>query len=529
VPGQSDVNQTFGAVVPGHPTKPHAVTSKATSSGTTSFAYDPDGNLLSETWAGGARHYGFDALSRLTCVGTALGSCNALVVDYDASGVRVRDEGVDAPGGAWHQRRYADELFTLDDGRGDFHIFAFGEPIAYKRKAPVTLRTAGIWAVRGIELPVPPPRAVALVVGLGLAALVVLAVGLGWTPGLREDPVPGCLALGLVVLLVVPPLPARAGGGGTTVTYRRWILADPLGSANVILEPDGRVERETVYAPFGAIHDDEGAHGTDTEVFAGHPREPATGLHYMQARWQHPGTGSFLSVDPLVASVADPQSFNAYSYARANPVRYVDPTGMQFEWLDPMYLCYCWGVGCPASEIPIPPAGGDGFPDEDPWWERGQGVYADSESVATDASRESHAGSPIPPEAIKILAELAGEHFDRSDLENARIHQASPDQIQRAKEEIGFTPDALTKGNDIFVNPDHTLDLTKPEDLALLAHELVHVRQYRTIPDFERVRSRARERLMRDGWSKERAYLGNRYESEARTLQRRVLLILSTR
>jgi hypothetical protein len=37
-----------------------------------------------------------------------------------------------------------------------------------------------------------------------------------------------------------------------------------------------------------------------------------------------------------------------------------------------MYLCYCWGVGCPASEIPIPPAGGDGFPDENPWWERSE-------------------------------------------------------------------------------------------------------------------------------------------------------------
>ncbi len=40
------------------------------------------------------------------------------------------------------------------------------------------------------------------------------------------------------------------------------------------------------------------------------------------------GDDSFLSVDPLVANYADPQSFNAYSYARNNPANLTDPTGM---------------------------------------------------------------------------------------------------------------------------------------------------------------------------------------------------------
>jgi len=119
------------------------------------------------------------------------------------------------------------------------------------------------------------------------------------------------------------------------VVYRRWILGDHLGSATVVLEAnplqpgtqEGRAERETVYSPFGAIHQDEGAEGTDTEVFAGHPREPATNLHYMQARWQNPTTGSFLSVDPVVPNAADPQAFNAYAYARSNPLTFNDPSG----------------------------------------------------------------------------------------------------------------------------------------------------------------------------------------------------------
>ena len=127
---------------------------------------------------------------------------------------------------------------------------------------------------------------------------------LPWAP--LEPPSP--LTVALVVVLVVPPLPARAGGGGTSVLYRRWILSDPLGSATVVLEAnpqqpgsrEGRAEREVAYAPFGKAHQVAGSQGLDTDVFAGHPREATTGLHYMRARWFDPTTGTFLSVDPVV-------------------------------------------------------------------------------------------------------------------------------------------------------------------------------------------------------------------------------------
>jgi len=49
----------------------------------------------------------------------------------------------------------------------------------------------------------------------------------------------------------------------------------------------------------------------------------------MQARWYDPGSGRFLSVDPLIRSAATPQSANPYSYTENNPVNGVDPTG---EW-----------------------------------------------------------------------------------------------------------------------------------------------------------------------------------------------------
>ena len=48
----------------------------------------------------------------------------------------------------------------------------------------------------------------------------------------------------------------------------------------------------------------------------------------LQARWYDPESGTFLSVDPVVADAADPQSYNAYAYARNNPIYFTDPTGM---------------------------------------------------------------------------------------------------------------------------------------------------------------------------------------------------------
>jgi hypothetical protein len=51
------------------------------------------------------------------------------------------------------------------------------------------------------------------------------------------------------------------------------------------------------------------------------------GLKYFNARWYDAGTGRFISEDPARDGV------NWYAYAAANPMRFVDPTGLQF--LDP--------------------------------------------------------------------------------------------------------------------------------------------------------------------------------------------------
>jgi RHS repeat-associated protein len=52
-----------------------------------------------------------------------------------------------------------------------------------------------------------------------------------------------------------------------------------------------------------------------------------TGLYYYGARYYDPAIGRFISVDPVIANVYNPQVINPYSYCLNNPLRYIDPTG----------------------------------------------------------------------------------------------------------------------------------------------------------------------------------------------------------
>ena len=51
----------------------------------------------------------------------------------------------------------------------------------------------------------------------------------------------------------------------------------------------------------------------------------------MNGRVYDPNLGRFLTPDPHVQSIGDPQSYNRYSYVLNNPLRYSDPTGY-FAW-----------------------------------------------------------------------------------------------------------------------------------------------------------------------------------------------------
>jgi RHS repeat-associated protein len=136
---------------------------------------------------------------------------------------------------------------------------------------------------------------------------------------------------------------------------KHYIL-DHLGSPRFITNASGQAVGPQNFAPFGS----GGATGTGTLQFAGMERDlTAVGGTYPDLRdYDHHrfydlDWGRFLSLDPVLGSPTNPQSWNRYVYVRNNPMNLTDPTGMQTglaERCPPPYKC---AVSPPKPE-PIP-------------------------------------------------------------------------------------------------------------------------------------------------------------------------------
>jgi RHS repeat-associated protein len=126
-----------------------------------------------------------------------------------------------------------------------------------------------------------------------------------------------------------------ADGGGT-----QYLTTDHLGSTRLVTDAAGSPVKRYDYLPFGEeIPSGIGfrttglGYGSDSFPlkFTGKERDAETGLDYFKARYFSSAQGRFTSPDPLhilKQKIRDPQQWNMYSYARNNPLRFFDPTGM---------------------------------------------------------------------------------------------------------------------------------------------------------------------------------------------------------
>jgi RHS repeat-associated protein len=64
--------------------------------------------------------------------------------------------------------------------------------------------------------------------------------------------------------------------------------------------------------------------------FTGKERDAESGLDFFGARYTSSAQGRFTSADPLGGHREDPQTLNRYTYARNDPLRFTDPTGLDF-------------------------------------------------------------------------------------------------------------------------------------------------------------------------------------------------------
>jgi RHS repeat-associated protein len=128
-------------------------------------------------------------------------------------------------------------------------------------------------------------------------------------------------------------------GGTSSLTGTRYLTADPLGSTRLVTDAAGGSQQCSDYFPFG----EELAAGTGsrpacyngaiepTQKFTGKERDGETGLDYFGARYMSAAQGRFTTPDPLMASAkaSNPQTWNRYAYALNNPLKFVDPDGLE--------------------------------------------------------------------------------------------------------------------------------------------------------------------------------------------------------
>ena len=125
-----------------------------------------------------------------------------------------------------------------------------------------------------------------------------------------------------------------------------------INSSSVITDANGNVTARMVYLPFGELSQANSSGGdVVTSKFTGQEYDEELGLYYFGARYYDPAIGRFISADSIVPSASDAQTFNRYTYARDNPIVYVDPTGHFLDFIGNFFSAVWSGITTIGSAI----------------------------------------------------------------------------------------------------------------------------------------------------------------------------------
>jgi RHS repeat-associated protein len=123
--------------------------------------------------------------------------------------------------------------------------------------------------------------------------------------------------------------------------------ADWLGTERARTNLAGTACETIASLPFG---DNQTISGTCGDIsplhFTGKERDTESNLDYFGARHYESASGCFMVPDPVGIWIADltaPQSWNLYSYALNNPLKYTDPTGLYCYYGDTSEGSSDWG------------------------------------------------------------------------------------------------------------------------------------------------------------------------------------------
>ncbi|MEU5718070.1 RHS repeat-associated core domain-containing protein [Streptomyces sp. NPDC020403] len=122
--------------------------------------------------------------------------------------------------------------------------------------------------------------------------------------------------------------PAGDATAVRTETSLSWMVDDHHGTASMTIDATTQAITHRYTKPFGEPRGAVAPTWPDDKGFLGKPTDADTGLTHVGAREYDPGSGRFLSVDPILAP-DDHESLNGFAYANNTPVTLSDPTGLR--------------------------------------------------------------------------------------------------------------------------------------------------------------------------------------------------------
>ena len=112
-----------------------------------------------------------------------------------------------------------------------------------------------------------------------------------------------------------------------------YYLVDGLGSTRGLTDASGVVTDTYTYDAFGNLIASGGNIENDY-LFAGEQFDEDLGQYYLRDRYYNPSVGRFTRVDTYQGRRSDPMSRHDYLYTHANPVNYIDPSGLYTTTMD---------------------------------------------------------------------------------------------------------------------------------------------------------------------------------------------------
>jgi len=212
---------------------------------------------------------------------------------------------------------------------------------------------------------------------------------------------------------VVGAVAATVLGAASSEGAVEYYHSDVLGSVRAVSDQAGVVVERHDYLPFGeeciagACASDPGIGVGQPKKFTGKERDSETGLDYFGARYHDPVRGRFTSPDPASLGrrhVVKPQKWNRYSYVLNNPMKFVDPDGLE-------EIIVIVNTFIPMPHITAPGVTGARYFRGDNRRPGQRGTFRTHQRVKVETDHLKNGGKPVvgrPGQAIGTSHELSG-------------------------------------------------------------------------------------------------------------------------